>query len=110
MNTLTGGSHVPVTVRTLSVRSLAAGRLAHGGSIECDVRGARQRSVNWLALALLLGAWNVEARLQEPPPQDALKDVSPETAGWPPGGFDWTEPRESRWASCAAHDGCRRGA
>jgi hypothetical protein len=91
----TGGFHVPVTVRTLAVRSQS------------------ERVVNWLALAMLLGAWNVEARLDAgdvAPSGDALSGDTPQTAGRPPGGFDWTERRMTKWTSCAAHDLRRRGA
>ncbi|MGH8264386.1 MAG: hypothetical protein ACRETU_12030, partial [Steroidobacterales bacterium] len=70
-----GGIHVPVTVRTLAMRSLAATELARAGTVECDGRGLRERTVNWLALAMLLAAWNVEAQLgagDVTPPDDAL--------------------------------------
>lgn len=110
MNAATEEIPVPITVRTLAARSLAASRLVRSGGIECDARPLRERAVNWLALALLLAAWNVEARLTGPSPQSALGSTSPDTAGWPPGGFDWTEPRVTKWTSCAAQDPCRRGA
>jgi hypothetical protein len=94
----TGGFQVPVTVRTLAA---------------CDARRLRERAVNWLALALLLAAWNVEARLDAGDvvrADDALSGDTPQTAGRPPGGFDWTQPRMTKWTSCAAHDSRRRGA
>jgi hypothetical protein len=90
MNTFVGGPHVPVTVRTLAVRSLAANTLA------------RERAVNWLALAMLLAAWNVEARLDDAPPASSLVD-RPLTVFEPAvGGFDWTEPRSPGWMSGTA--------
>jgi len=107
-----GGLHVPITVRTLAMRRLAATELARAGSVECDARRLRERTVNWLALAMLLAAWNVEARLgagDVTPPGDALRG-SPQTAGRPPGGFDWTQPRMTKWTSCAAHNLRQRGA
>lgn len=110
MNAAIEETRVPVTVRTLAARSRAASQLARGGGSECDARSLRERAVNWLALALLLAAWNVEARLAGPSPQAALKSTPPEAAGWPPGGFDWTEPRVTKWTSCAARDSFRRGA
>jgi hypothetical protein len=102
MNTFVGGPHVPVTVRTLAVRSLAANTLARGGSIEYDTGRARERAVNWLALAMLLAAWNVEARLDDAPPASSLVD-RPLTVFEPAvGGFDWTEPRSPGWMSGTA--------
>ena len=112
-NPQAGGLHVPVTVRTLAVRRLAAAELAHAGAVECDARLLRERTVNWLALAMLLAAWNVEARLGAgdlTPPVGALNVGTPQAAGLPPGGFDWTEPKMTRWTSCAALDLRRRGA
>jgi len=108
-----GGLHVPITVRTLAVRSLAATELARAGTLECDARRLRERTVNWLALAMLLAAWNVEARLcagDVTPPGDALSGGAPQTAGVPPGGFDWTQPRITKWTSCAARNLRGRGA
>jgi hypothetical protein len=106
-----GGIRVPVTVRTLAMRSLAAA--ARTGAVACDARRLRERTVNWLALAMLLAAWNVEARLSAgdvTPPGGTLNGGTPQTAGLPPGGFDWTEPRTTRWTSCAAHNLRQRGA
>lgn len=110
MKTLVGGPRVPVTVRTLTVRSLAANALARGGSIECDASRVRERAVNWLALALLLAAWNLEARLDDAPPASApseppLDRIEPEVAG-----FDWTEPESTAWSFCAARTSAPYGA
>ena len=102
MNTFVGGPHVPVTVRTLAVRSLAAKTLARGGSIEYDTGRARERAVNWLALAMLLAAWNVETRLGGSPQADSLSERPPAPFERGVGGFDWTEPRSAGWMSCAA--------
>lgn len=102
MNTFVGGPHVPVTVRTLAVRSLAAKTLARGRSIEYDTRRARERAVNWLALAMLLAAWNVEARLDDSVQAGSLSERPPAPFEPGVGGFDWTEPRSAGWMSCAA--------
>lgn len=102
MKDLVAGPHVPVTVRTLAVRSLAANALARGGSLESDMSRARERAVNWLALALLLAAWNVEARLDDAPPASALSQPPPGPAAPAVTGFDWTEPKSTAWSFCAA--------
>lgn len=105
-----GANHVQITPRTLAVRGLAASRLARGGSIECDARCTRERAVNWLALALLLAAWNVEARLDDTHWPGSLMGRPDAPAGPLTGGFDWTEPARTRWTACAAQDPCLRGA
>jgi len=105
-----GANHVPITPRTLAVRGLAASRLARGGSIECDTRCVHERPVNWLALAMLLAAWNVEARLDEAPWPGTLAGRPDVPAAPSTGGFDWTEPARNRWTACAAQDPCLRDA
>jgi hypothetical protein len=95
------------------MRGLVAAELTRAGAVQCDGRRLRERTVNWLALAMLLAAWNVEAHLGAGDcalPGGALNDDSPQTAGRPPGGFDWTEPRMTKWTSCAAHNLRQRGA
>lgn len=109
----TGALHVPVTVRTLAMRRLAAVELTRAGTLACDTRRLRERTVNWLALAMLLAAWNVEAHLgagDASPAGGALNDDAPQAAGQPPGGFDWTQPATTKWTSCAAHGSRPRGA
>jgi len=108
-----GGLQVPLTVRTLAMRGLASAGLTPAGVVEFDRRGLRERTVNWLALAMLLAAWNVEARLgagDVAPPGGTLNADTPQTAGRPPGGFDWTDPAMTKWTSCAAHNLRQRGA
>ena len=105
-----GANHVPITLRRLAVRGLAADSLARGGSFERDGRCVRERAVNWLALAMLLGAWNVEARLDDTSRPATLEDQPREAAGVPIGGFDWTEPERTRWTSRAVQATNRRGA
>jgi hypothetical protein len=104
-----GGPNVPVTVRRLSMGNLAAERLVRGGSIEVDTMRVRERAVNWLALALLLAAWNVEARLDATKP-GPLTGHTTRCARSTGDGFDWTEPKPTRWTSCAARDPSPRGA
>ncbi len=105
-----GAIHVQITPRTLAVRGLAASCLARGGSIERDARCARERAVNWLALAMLLAAWNVEARLDDASQARPLEKHEGATAAQPISGFDWTRPIRSRWNACAAQESCPRGA
>ena len=106
----TGAIYVPISPRTLALRGLAASRLARGGSIERDARCARERAVNWLALATLLAAWNVEARLDEAPRPGSLAEHAGTSAVAPVNGFDWTRPARTRWTACAAQDSSPRGA
>jgi hypothetical protein len=103
---VTGGTRVPITVRglvgnSLAVRGLAAAPLARGGSIEVDAIHARDRAVSWIALALLLASWNVEARLEAETaaPRVSSGEVSVMRAA---AGYDWTRPAPTRWTSCAA--------
>lgn len=107
-----GGSDVPVTLRSVALRCLVARNLAgrrRPGSRPADSAGIenaeaslRDHAVNWLALALLLAAWNVEARLDDiaqPGAIDlhAVRCTSPRSTG-----LDWTERRATRWARGAA--------
>jgi hypothetical protein len=103
---VTGGDRVPITVRSLAVgnlavRGLAAAALARGGSIEVDAIHVRDRVVSWIALALLLTSWNVEARLEaeKAAPAVTSREVSVTRAA---AGYDWTRPAPTRWTSCAA--------
>ena len=95
------GRRAPITVRSLAVPGLAAPALARGGSIDVDTIRARERAVSWLALALLLGAWNVEARLDGGAPacDSAGSGARPERSAV--AGLDWTNPRPTRWTSTA---------
>ncbi len=97
-----GGARAPITIRRLAVRGLAAASLARGGSIEVDAIHVRDRAISWIALALLLASWNVEARL------DVATAAAPVTSGEASAtraataGYDWTRPVPTRWTSCAA--------
>jgi len=95
LRTSAGGRRAPITVRSLVVR---------GGSIEVDASRARERAVSWLALAMLLGAWNVEARLDDATARSESAGGAPPAARSALEGFDWTEPRPTRWTSCAGRD------
>ena len=103
---VTGGARVPITVRglacnSLAVRGLAARALARGGSIEVDAIHVRDRAVSWIALALLLTSWNVEARLEaETAAPAAISRGVPVTRA--AAGYDWARPAPTRWTSCAA--------
>jgi hypothetical protein len=106
-----GGSNVPVTLRSVAVRDRFArgvGRpqrsgpgSAGGAAIESAQASLREHAVNWLALALLLSAWNVEARLADFAQPDAL--VARHDPAAPPrsSGLDWTERPATRWAQMA---------
>jgi hypothetical protein len=99
------GPLVPITVRTL-----AANALARGGSIECDMSRVREHAVNWLALAMLLAAWNVEARLEDPMPASPSGDRPLASVERALGGFDWTERKSGRWIASAARHSVPCGA
>ena len=105
-----GGRRAPITVRSLVVHGLAANGLVRGGSIEVDAIRARERAVSWLALAMLLGAWNVEARLDDATARSESAGGAPPAARSALEGFDWTESRPTRWTSCAGRDPGARGA
>jgi hypothetical protein len=109
------GPHVRLTLRklvacNLAVRDLAAAGLARGGAIEVDAIRVRERSVSWIALALLLAAWNVEARLDDSTEPRALAGQPTQPSGAVNAGFDWTESKATRWKSCAARATSSRGA
>jgi hypothetical protein len=104
---VTGGARVPITVRSLAVgnlavRGLAATPLARGGSIEVDANHVRDRAVSWIALALLLTSWNVEARLEAETAAAAVTSRGVSVTRAAAAGYDWTRPRPTRWTSCAA--------
>ena len=102
-----GGGHVPVTLRRLAARALAANALVSGGTIEADATCVRDCAVSWLALAMLLAAWNIEAHLDDPATTAAMASDSSRSVS---GGFDWTQHKPTRWTSCLVHDSSSCGA
>ncbi len=95
-----GGGRVPITVR-----GLAAAPLARGGSIEVDAIHLRDRAVSWIALALLLTSWNVEAQLDAEVPAAPLARAAASAGPAADAGYDWRQSKPTRWTSCAARTG-----